>query len=209
MARRKRSSEVSTRYVCRSYKSNGETTKICSAHSINEDILKEHIITVLNQQIEKYKNLEKTLSDRKDKKVKNKSSEIELRIKELQKELEKINMQIDGYYDLLAEYRINPTQKREYDRMRDRINEKIIERDTLENELRICEEKLSADPRIALNNPIIKDLIQHKRFTELTKEIMDAFISTILVHEKIETNPETNKEESNLNVEVGFKFEKL
>lgn len=201
--------KVSTRYVCRSYKSNGETTKICSAHSINEDILKEHIITVLNQQIEKYKNLEKTLSDRKDKKVKNKSSEIELRIKELQKALEKINMQIDGYYDLLAEYRINPTQKREYDRMRDRINEKIIERDTLENELKICEEKLSADPRIALNNPIIKDLIQHKRFTELTKEIMDAFVSTILVHEKIETNPETNKEESNLNVEVGFKFEKL
>ncbi len=201
--------KVSTRYVCRSYKSNGETTKICSAHSINEDILKEHIITVLNQQIEKYKNLEKTLSDRKDKKVKNKSSEIELRIKELQKALEKINMQIDGYYDLLAEYRINPTQKREYDRMRDRINEKIIERDTLENELKICEEKLSADPRIALNNPIIKDLIQHKRFTELTKEIMDAFISTIWVHEKIETNPETNKEESNLKVEVGFKFEKL
>ena len=201
--------KVSTRYVCRSYKSNGETTKICSAHSINEDILKEHIITVLNQQIEKYKNLEKTLSDRKDKKVKNKSSEIELRIKELQKALEKINMQIDGYYDLLAEYRINPTQKREYDRMRDRINEKIIERDTLENELKICEEKLSADPRIALNNPIIKDLIQHKRFTELTKEIMDAFVSTIWVHEKIETNPETNKEESNLNVEVGFKFEKL
>ena len=201
--------KVSTRYVCRSYKSNGETTKICSAHSINEDILKEHIITVLNQQIEKYKNLEKTLSERKDKKVKNKSSEIELRIKELQKALEKINMQIDGYYDLLAEYRINPTQKREYDRMRDRINEKIIERDTLENELKICEEKLSADPRIALNNPIIKDLIQHKRFTELTKEIMDAFVSTIWVHEKIETNPETNKEESNLNVEVGFKFEKL
>lgn len=201
--------KVSTRYVCRSYKSNGETTKICSAHSINEDILKEHIIAVLNQQIEKYKNLEKTLSERKDKKVKNKSSEIELRIKELQKALEKINMQIDGYYDLLAEYRINPTQKREYDRMRDRINEKIIERDTLENELKICEEKLSADPRIALNNPIIKDLIQHKRFTELTKEIMDAFVSTIWVHEKIETNPETNKEESNLNVEVGFKFEKL
>lgn len=201
--------KVSTRYVCRSYKSNGETTKICSAHSINEDILKEHIIAVLNQQIEKYKNLEKTLSERKDKKVKNKSSEIELRIKELQKALEKINMQIDGYYDLLAEYRITPTQKREYDRMRDRINEKIIERDTLENELKICEEKLSADPRIALNNPIIKDLIQHKRFTELTKEIMDAFVSTIWVHEKIETNPETNKEESNLNVEVGFKFEKL
>ena len=201
--------KVSTRYVCRSYKSNGETTKICSAHSINEDILKEHIIAVLNQQIEKYKNLEKTLSERKDKKVKNKSSEIELRIKGLQKALEKINMQIDGYYDLLAEYRINPTQKREYDRMRDRINEKIIERDTLENELKICEEKLSADPRIALNNPIIKDLIQHKRFTELTKEIMDAFVSTIWVHEKIETNPETNKEESNLNVEVGFKFEKL
>ena len=201
--------KVSTRYVCRSYKSNGETTKICSAHSINEDILKEHIIAVLNQQIEKYKNLEKTLSERKDKKVKNKSSEIELRIKELQKALEKINMQIDGYYDLLAEYRINPTQKREYDRMRDRINEKIIERDTLENELKICEEKLSADPRIVLNNPIIKDLIQHKRFTELTKEIMDAFISTIWVHEKIETNPETNKEESNLKVEVGFKFEKL
>ena len=74
---------------------------------------------------------------------------------------------------------------------------------------KICEEKLSADPRIALNNPIIKDLIQHKRFTELTKEIMDAFVSTIWVHEKIETNPETNKEESNLNVEVGFKFEKL
>lgn len=201
--------KVSTRYVCRSYKSNGETTKICSAHSINEDILKEHIIAVLNQQIEKYKNLEKTLSERKDKKVKNKSSAIELRIKELQKALEKINMQIDGYYDLLAEYRINPTQKREYDRMRDRINEKIIERDTLENELKIYEEKLSADPRIALNNPIIKDLIQHKRFAELTKEIMDAFVSTIWVHEKIETNPETNKEESNLNVEVGFKFEKL
>ncbi|MBR4123228.1 MAG: DUF4368 domain-containing protein [Clostridia bacterium] len=56
---------------------------------------------------------------------------------------------------------------------------------------------------------MIKDLSQHKRFTELTKEIMDAFVSTICVHEKIETNPETNKEESNLKVEVGFKFEKL
>ena len=43
----------------------------------------------------------------------------------------------------------------------------------------------------------------------LTKEIMDAFVSTILVYEETKTNPETNKEESNLKVEVGFKFEKL
>ena len=129
--------------------------------------------------------------------------------KSKQKALEKINMQIDGYYDLLAEYRINPTQKREYDRMRERANKKIAERDNIENELKICKEKLSADPKLALNNPTVKDLMHQKKFTELTKEIMDAFVSTILVYEEIKTNPETNKEESNLKVKVGFKFEKL
>lgn len=201
--------KVSTRYVCRSYKSNGEATKICSAHSINEDILKEHVISVLNEQLGKYKDLEKTLTDRKDKKAKTKTSEIELHIKELKKALEKINTQIDGYYDLLAEYRTDPTQKREYDRMRERANKKIAERDNIENELKICKEKLSADPKLALNNPTVKDLMHQKKFTELTKEIMDAFVSTILVYEEIKTNPETNKEESNLKVKVGFKFEKL
>lgn len=201
--------KVSTRYVCRSYKSNGDNKKICTSHSINEDVLSEYILNRLNEQLGKYKDLAKAIADTKNKQIKSKSSKIEIRIKELKKSLEKVNNQIDGYYDMLAEIRKDTEQKREYDNMRDRLNKKIIERDSLEDELKTCEEKLSADPKLALNNPVIKNLITHKKITELSKEVMDAFISTILIHEAFETNPETKEEDRKLKIKVGFKFEEL
>ena len=201
--------KVSTRYVCRSYKSNGDNKKICTSHSINEDVLSEYILNKLNEQLGKYRDLAKAIADTKNKQIKSKSSKIEIRIKELKKALEKVNNQIDGYYDMLAEIRKDTEQKREYDNMRDRLNKKIIERDSLEGELKTCEEKLSADPKLALNNPVIKNLITHKKFTELSKEVMDAFVSTIWIHEEFENNPETKEEDRKLKIKVGFKFEEL
>lgn len=85
-------------YVCRSYKSNGETKIICTSHSINENILIQHILEVLNDQLKKYKDLERDLKNQQNKKVKLKSSKLELHIKEIKKEIEKVNKQIDGEY---------------------------------------------------------------------------------------------------------------
>ena len=93
--------KISTRYVCRSYKSSGDNKKICTAHSINENVLIQHILEVLNDQLKKYKDLERDLKNQQNKKVKLKSSKLELHIKEIKKEIEKVNKQIDGYYDLL------------------------------------------------------------------------------------------------------------
>ena len=200
---------VRTRYVCRSYKYNTETKKICTSHSINEDVLKEFIIKNLNEQLGKYKDLEKTLNDRKNKQIKSKASKIESHIKELKKSLEKINEQIGGFYDMMAEVRMDPKQKRVYDEFLERANLKRKERDNIEEELKKCEEKLAVDPKLNLSNPVVQDLMKHQKFTELTKEIMDAFVSTVFVHEGIIINPETNVEETKLNVKVGFKLEKL
>ena len=60
-----------------------------------------------------------------------------------------------------------------------------------------------------LKNIVVKTLLKQKKFKELTKEIIDAFISTIWVHEDIETNPETNEEKRHLKIKVGFNFEEL
>ncbi len=201
--------KVSTRYVCRSYKSNGEDKKICTSHSINEDVLKEYIIQKLNEQLKKYKDLEKTLNDRQNKQIKSKASGIELHIKELKKSLEKINEQIGGFYDMMAEIRKDPEQKRTYEEYLERANLKRKERDNIEAELKKCEEKLAVDPKLNLNNPVIKDLMKRKKITDLSKQIMDSFISTVYVHEEFETNAETNEEERKLKVTVGFKFEEL
>ena len=200
---------VRTRYVCRSYKYNTETKKICTSHSINEDVLKEFIINNLNEQLEKYKDLENALNDRKNKQIKSKASKIELHIKELKKSLEKINDQIGGFYDMMAEVRKDPEQKRVYNEFLERANLKCKERDSIEEELKQCEAKLAADPKLNLSNPVVQGLMKHQKFTELTKEIMDSFISTVLVHEELVTNPETKSEETKLNVKVSFKFEKL
>ena len=85
-------------YVCRANKSNGETKIICTSHSINENILIQHILEVLNDQLKKYKDLERDLKNQQNKKVKLKSSKLELHIKEIKKEIEKVNKQIDGEY---------------------------------------------------------------------------------------------------------------
>ena len=89
------------------------------------------------------------------------------------------------------------------------VDKKYTDLEKTESELKACEEKLSADPKIALNNPVIKSLMKHGKITELTKEIMDAFIATIWVHEELATNPETAEKERKLKVTVGFKFEEL
>ena len=201
--------KVSTRYVCRSYKSNGDNKIVCTSHSINEDVLSEYILNKLNEQLEKYKDLEKSLNDRKNKQVKSQTSEIEIRINELKKSLATINDQLGGFYDMMAEVRRDPEQKRVYEDFLERANLKRNERDKIEAELKKCEEKLATDPKLNLSNPVVKDLIKHKKFTELSKEIMDSFISTIYVHEEFETNAETNEQERKLNVKVGYKFEKL
>lgn len=201
--------KISTRYVCRSYKSNGEEKKICTSHSINEDVLKEFILFKLNEQLQKYRDLERTLNDRKNKQIKSKASEFELHIKELKKSLEKINEQIGGFYDMMAEVRKDPEQKRVYEEFLERVNLKREERDRIETELKKCEEKLSADPKLNLNNPVVKDLMKHKKFTELSKEIMDSFVSTVYVHEEFENNAETNKQDKKLLVDIWLKFEEL
>lgn len=201
--------KISTRYVCRSYKSNGETKIICTSHSVNENILIQHTLDVLNDQLKKYKDLEKDLNNQQNKKVKIKSSKVELHIKEIKKEMEKTNKQIDGYYDLLAEYRKDTDMQREYTRIRDLLNEKLILSGSLEVELKKCEEKLAEDPKLQFNNTVVKELIKHHKFTELTKEIMDSFVSTIFIHEELVTNPETKKEEPKLTIETNFKFKKL
>ena len=201
--------KISTRYVCRSYKSNGDNKKICTAHSINENVLIKHILEVLNEQLKKYKDLERDLKNQQNKKVKVKSSKLELHIKELKKEIEKTNKQIDGYYDLLAEYKNDVDMQREYQRMRDLLNEKLILNGSLEVELKKCEEKLDEDPKLQFNNPVVKELMKRHKFTELTKDVMDSFVSTIFIHEELVTNPETKKEESNLSMETLFKFKKL
>ena len=110
---------------------------------------------------------------------------------------------------MMAEVRMDPKQKRVYDEFLERANLKRKERDNIEEELKKCEEKLAVDPKLNLSNPVVQDLMKHQKFTELTKEIMDAFVSTVFVHEGIIINPETNVEETKLNVKVGFKFEKL
>ena len=201
--------KISTRYVCRSYKSNGETKIICTSHSINENILIQHTLDVLNEQLKKYKDLEIDLKNQQNKKVKLKSSKLELHIKEIKKEIEKVNKQIDGYYDLLAEYKNDVDMQREYQRMRDLLNEKLILNGSLEVELKKCEEKLAEDPKLRFDNPVVKELIKHHKFTELTKDVLDSFVSTIFIHEELVTNPETKKEESNLSMETLFKFKKL
>lgn len=201
--------KISTRYVCRSYKSNGETKIICTSHSINENILIQHTLDVLNEQLKKYKDLEIDLKNQQNKKVKLKSSKLELHIKEIKKEIEKVNKQIDGYYDLLAEYKNDVDKQREYQRMRDLLNEKLILNGSLEVELKKCEEKLAEDPKLRFDNPVVKELIKHHKFTELTKDVLDSFVSTIFIHEELVTNPETKKEESNLSMETLFKFKKL
>ena len=201
--------KVSTRYVCRSYKSNGDNKIVCTSHSINEDVLSEYILNKLNEQLEKYKDLEKSLNDRKNKQVKSQTSEIEIRIDELKKSLEIINERLGGFYDMMAEVRRDPEQKRIYEDYQERANLKRKEREKIEAELKKCEEKLATDPKLNLSNPVVIDLIKHKKFTELSKEIMDSFISTIYVHEEFETNAETNEQERKLNVKVGYKFEKL
>ena len=201
--------KISTRYVCRSYKSNGDNKKICTAHSINENVLTQHILEVLNEQLKKYKDLERDLKNQQNKKVKLKSSKLELHIKEIKKEIEKVNKQIDGYYDLLAEYKNDVAMQREYQRIRDLLNEKLILSRSLEVELKKCEEKLAEDPKLQFNNPVVKELMKRHKFTELTKDVMDSFVSTIFIHEELVTNPETKKEESNLSMETLFKFKKL
>ena len=110
---------------------------------------------------------------------------------------------------MMAEVRRDPEQKRVYEDFLERANLKRNERDKIEAELKKCEEKLATDPKLNLSNPVVKDLIKHKKFTELSKEIIDSFISTIYVHEEFETNAETNEQERKLNVKVGYKFEKL
>lgn len=201
--------KVSTRYVCRSYKSNGEDKKICTSHSINEDALTEFIINKLNEQLGKYKDLEKAINERKDHKVKNHFSEIELRINELKKQKVELENSILGYNDMLASIRFNTAKKRQYDDYQARVDEMYEELEKVEEEIKSGEKKLASDPKLVLNDPAVKSLIKHKRFTELSKEIINAFISTIWVHEDIETNPETNEDKRNLIVKVGFNFEEL
>ena len=172
-------------------------------------MLKEFILFKLNEQLQKYRDLERTLNDRKNKQIKSKASEFELHIKELKKSLEKINEQIGGFYDMMAEVRKDPEQKRVYEEFLERVNLKREERDRIETELKKCEEKLSADPKLNLNNPVVKDLMKHKKFTELSKEIMDSFVSTVYVHEEFENNAETNKQDKKLLVDIWLKFEEL
>lgn len=201
--------KVSTRYVCRSYKSNGDKNKICTSHSINEETLTKHIINKLNEQLAKYTDLAKTINDRKNKQVKSKFSGLELHIDELKKKCEVLNRQIEGLHGMIAEVWNDPAKKRQRDDMQISVDKKYTELEKTESELKACEEKLSADPKIALNNPVIKSLMKHGKITELTKEIMDAFIATIWVHEELATNPETAEKERKLKVTVGFKFEEL
>ena len=110
---------------------------------------------------------------------------------------------------MMAAVRRDPEQKRVYNEFLERANLKCKERDSIEEELKQCEAKLAADPKLNLSNPVVPGLMKHQKFTELTKEIMDAFVSTVFVHEGIIINPETKSEETKLNVKVSFKFEKL
>lgn len=201
--------KISTRYVCRSYKSNGETKIICTAHSVKEEALVQHILEVLNEQLKKYKDLEKDLNNQQNKKVKSKSPKLVAQIKKIKKEIEKTNKQIDGYYDLLAEYRKDADMQNEYQRIRNLLNEKLLLSGGLEVELKTCEDELAKDPKLQFNNPVVTELIKHHKFTELTKEVLYSFVGDIIIHEKFVSNPKTKKKEPKLSIETKFKFKKL
>ncbi|MBR4099405.1 MAG: recombinase family protein [Clostridia bacterium] len=200
---------ISTRYVCRSYKSNGDNKKICTAHSINENVLAEHILLKLNEQLKKYKDLNKAINERKNQQVKTKTSGIELRIAEIKSKIKSLETDNKGLNISLARLWEHPERQREREDIQAIIDENYQEIYKLEEELKKGEEKLAKDPKQVLNNPVVKSLIKHKKLTELNKEIMDSFVSTIFVYEKIITNSETGKKESKLTVETLFKFEKL
>lgn len=201
--------KVSTRYVCRSYKSNGENKKICTSHSVNEEALKEYILEKLNEQLKKYKDLEKAINERKDHQLKSQFTEIEIRINELKKQKAELENVILGYNDMLASIRFDIAKKRQYDDYQSRVDKKYEELAKVEKEIKNGEKKLASDPKLNLKNTVVKTLLKHKEFKELTKEIIDAFVSTIWVHEDIETNPETKEENRKLKIKVGFNFEKL
>ncbi|MEE0808628.1 MAG: recombinase family protein [Acutalibacteraceae bacterium] len=200
---------ISTRYVCRSYKSNGDNKKICTAHSINENVLTEHILCKLNEQLKKYKDLDKAINERKHQQIKTKTSGIELHIAEIKSKIKSLETDNKGLNISLARLWEHPERQREREDIQAIIDENYKEIYKLEEELKKGEEKLAKDPKQALNNPVVKILIKHKKFTELNKEIMDSFVSTIFVYEKIITNSETGKKESKLTVETLFKFDKL
>ena len=103
-------------------------------------MLSEYILNKLNEQLERYKYLEKSLNDRKNKQVKSQTSEIEIRIDELKKSLEIINERLGGFYDMMAEVRRDPEQKRIYEDYQERANLKRKEREKIEAELKKCEE---------------------------------------------------------------------
>ena len=168
------SSKTVVRYVCRNYKQNSQN---CASHRVFETELNDAVLTFLNDCIRKIKKKDELI--KKAAKSKNqKQNIISKQLNSAKKQLEsadkKIERLLDLYLDGTLDKEVYNQKKEALENLKSTLQERISQ---------LNREDPKTEEELFLADPFIKQLLEVGEFKELTKQIVDTFISLIIVSE--------------------------
>lgn len=165
-------------FNCGSYTRGG--TKVCSSHYVKEETLRGIILGDLNQIVSRMTNIREILEKAKRKNEKN-SFSTELYEMQIRKKEEALERTRQLKKKLFEEYALGTISSEEYADYRKQYieEEKLLEKSLGE----LIDKQVEQDKVGTFDIPWIKQLLEQKEITELTREIIVEMVDTIYIYE--------------------------